>query len=111
MSFPNGVEDEIALQHFKIHESPIGMCNYIGHLRHTVSSSVAVTGCLKKPGDTMEITMISEHNSNKMFVVDFHGNTEIVFSPFETGGMSKRLNEIKSYQVRVFYCSTIFTIS
>ena len=102
MSFPNGVEDEIALHRYKIHETPIEMCNYIGHLRHTVSSSVAVTGCLKKPGDTMEITLISEHNTNKMFVVDFHGNTEIVVSPFETGGMSKHLNEIKSYQYCIF---------
>ena len=92
VSFPNGVEDELALIRYTMKGGSIRSCNYLGHLRNTLASSAAVTGCLDKPGDKMAITLISEHTNNKMFTVDFDGNTEIVTSPFQDGGKSRCTN-------------------
>ena len=86
--FANGVNDDLLLEHYRMNkESPIG-CNYLGHLRNSPSSSVGVTGCLNQPGDTMEVTIISEHNINKMFSVDFNRNAEVIKNPFEGGGIN-----------------------
>ena len=82
--FANGVKDELELTHYKANKV-IG-CNYIGHLKNSPSSSVGVTGCLNEPGDKMEVTIISKHNKNKMFIVDFDGNAEIIKNPFGEGG-------------------------
>ena len=84
--FPNGVKDELELSQYKFQEASEDGCNYLGHLRNDVASSVAVTGCLFNPGDVMEITLISKNNVNKMFAVDFQGNAEIIKNPFENGG-------------------------
>ena len=84
--FPNGVQDELELSHYKFHEDSEDGCNYLGHLRSDAASSVAVTGCMYKPGDVMEITLISKNNVNKMFAVDFYGNAETIKSPFGNGG-------------------------
>ena len=86
VSFPNGVQDELELSQYKFQEASQDGCNYLGRLRNDVASSVAVTGCLYNPGDVMEITLISKNNVNKMFAVDFYGNTEIIKNPFENGG-------------------------
>ena len=88
VTFANGVNDDLVLSHYKMNENAVIGCNYIGHLRSSPSSSVGVTGCLNKPGDKMEVTMISEKNINKMFSVDFYGNAEIIKTPFEEGGIS-----------------------
>ena len=61
-------------------------CSYIGRLLNSPSSSVAATGCLNKPGDVMELTIISKNNINKMFTVDFDGNTEVIKNPFGEEG-------------------------
>ena len=60
-------------------------CRYFGKLRNESQSSAAVTGCLNKPGDKMEITLISSYSKNTLFSVDFDGNTEIIKNPFEEG--------------------------
>ena len=88
VTFANGVKDELVLSHFKMNEDAVIGCNYLGHLRGSPSSSVGVTGCLNKPGDRMEVTMISENSLNEMFAVDFYGNAQIIKSPFEEGGKS-----------------------
>jgi hypothetical protein len=87
VTFANGVRDQLELKHYRMNDESVVGCNYIGHLKNSASSSVAVTGCLNKPGDRMEVTMISDHNINKMFAVDFNGNSEIIKSPFEEGGL------------------------
>ena len=86
VTFPNGVKDELVLSHYKMNDDAHIGCNYIGHLRSSPSSSVAVTGCLNKPGDRMEVTMISDNNINKMFSVDFYGTAKIIQNPFEGEG-------------------------
>jgi len=86
--FANGVKDELVLSHYKMNDDAVIGCNYLGHLRSSPSSSVAVTGCLNKPEDRMDVTMISEYNINKMFSVDFYGNANIIKNPFEGGGKS-----------------------
>jgi len=94
VTFANGVKDDLELTHYRMNkESAVG-CNYIGHLRSNPSSSVAVTGCLNKPGDRMDVTLISKHNTNKMFSVDFDGNAKPIPNPFEEGATStvKRIN-------------------
>ena len=88
VTFDNGVQDYIDLRHFKLHETSEMGCNYLGHLRNNpLSSSVAVTGCLQNPEDIMEVTLISNHNMNKMFSVDISGTTKIIKNPFQNGGM------------------------
>ena len=89
MTFQNGVQDELELTQHKFQGSSNVGCNYLGRLRNDVASSVAVTGCLNKPGDIMEVTLISKNNINKMFKVDFNGNAEILENPFEHGGIPK----------------------
>ena len=84
--FANGVKDAFDLKHYRMNEQSVVACNYLGRLRNNPSSSVAVTGCLNKPGDKIEVTLISEHNINKMFSVDFNGNAEVIKNPFEEGG-------------------------
>jgi hypothetical protein len=82
----SGVKDGLELTHYRMNDESVVGCNYLGYLRNSPSSSVAVTGCLNKPGDRMEVTMISEHHVHKMFAVDFNGNAEIIKSPFAEGG-------------------------
>ena len=86
VTFANGVKDELVLSHYKMNDDAVIRCNYLGHLLGSPSSSVGVTGCLNKPGDRMEVTMISDHNINKMFSVDFYGNAKTIKSPFEGEG-------------------------
>ena len=85
--FANGDEDEIDLIHHRLHESSKNSCNYLGNLRKTPFSSVAVTGCLKKPEDKMEITLISNRNQHTIFTVNMEGKTQSLASPFEEGGI------------------------
>ena len=87
VAFNNGIKDHMNLEHVKMNDvSPIG-CNYIGRMKNDASSSVAVTGCLNKPGDKMEVTLLSKNARNKMFMVDFEGNAEPLENPFEQGGI------------------------
>ena len=68
---------------FRVNANSAKICSYTGHLRNDPSSRVAVTGCMNTPGDQMEVTMISNSNINKMFLVNFDGNAEIIRNPFE----------------------------
>ena len=87
VTFANGVQDDLELSHYKMNKAaPLG-CNYIGRLRGDPTSSVAVSGCLNKPEDHLQVTLHSKNNFNKMFKVDSFGNAEIVRSPFQDGGM------------------------
>ena len=86
VTFGNGVKDNLVLQPFQMNsEAPLS-CSYIGRLQNSPSSSVAATGCLNKPDDVMDITIISENNINKMFTVDFNGYTEVIKNPFGEEG-------------------------
>jgi len=87
----NGLKGGLELTHYRMNDESAVGCNYLGYLRNTPSSSVAVTGCLNKPGDRMEVTIISEGNINQMFTVDFNGNAEIIKSPFEEGALSRAI--------------------
>ena len=70
-------------------ETPTVTCNYIGHLELS-KSNVAVTGCLEKSGDKMDITVLSEHSPNHhMFSVDFDGSMDVIENPFHNGGEEK----------------------
>ena len=89
MTFQNGVQDELELMQHRFNGGSSVGCNYLGHLRNDKASSVAVTGCLNKPGDIMEVTLISKNNINKMFKVDFNGVAEMLENPFEHGGIYK----------------------
>ena len=85
--FANGHEDEMDLKQIKFKATSVLSCNYLGNLRYSPFSSVAVTGCLKKPEDKMEITLISNHTHGMMFTVDLDGNTQSLFSPFAEAGI------------------------
>ena len=75
------------LKHYTMNEVSSVGCNYIGRLQNDPTSSLAVTGCLNKPGDKMEVTLISKNNKNIMFSVDFEGNVETLKIPYEEGGI------------------------
>ena len=61
-------------------ESP---CNFIGHLKD-VPSTLAVTGCINKPGDKMHITLLSEVNTaSAMYELDFDGQVSALENPFK----------------------------
>ena len=95
VTFSNGVQDELELTEYKPYGSRSNAgCNFLGRLRNDVASSAAVTGCLNKPGDIMEVTLISKNNVNKLFKVDFDGNTEVLANPFENGGNKEIKNAI-----------------
>ena len=92
VKFANGLEYDFDLTHYKMNEAyPIG-CNYIGRLHGDPTSSVAVTGCLNKPDDRFQVTMISRHSKDKIFFINSFGNAEVVQRPFHDGGitMSKK---------------------
>merc|ERR1712038_1143565 len=91
VTFHNGIKDDLDLEHYKMHETAVVGCNYVGKLKNDPSAVVAVTGCLNKPGDKMEVTMISKNNINKMFSVDFNGNAEVIENPFAGGAQSGAL--------------------
>ena len=95
VTFSNGVQDELELTEYKPYGSSSNAgCNFLGRLRNDVASSAAVTGCLNKPGDIMEVTLISKNNINKLFTVDFDGNVEVLANPFENGGIKEIKNAI-----------------
>ena len=57
-------------------------CNFIGHLKNVPDSSVAVTGCLEKPGDKMHITMIAPIEAkSSIFELDFDGQVTALENP------------------------------
>ena len=86
VTFGNGVQDVLKLERLQMNLNAPTSCSYIGRLQNNPSSSVAATGCLNKPGDRMELTVISNNNINKMFAVDFQGNTEVIKNPFGEEG-------------------------
>ena len=56
--------------------------NFIGHLKNVPDSSVAVTGCLEKPGDKMHITMIAPIEAkSSIFELDFNGQVTALENP------------------------------
>ena len=81
VTFPSGMQDEFVLKHHIVGPSMKKRCNYLGHIKNSLSSSIAVTGCMKKPGDRIDITMISEQSGLKMYSVDFFGNAEAIEIP------------------------------
>ena len=86
--FANGVTDEMLLDEYKLKKDSPPACNFIGRLKNSHPSSVAVTGCLDKPGDRMEISLLSEHNHGHMlYSVCFEGKTQVIGNPFEHGGL------------------------
>merc|ERR1719414_2216312 len=85
------MQDALDLSHYRMHEQATVGCNYHGTLKNDPSAVVAVTGCLNKPGDKMEVTLISKNNINKMFEVDFDGSAEIIKNPFAEGAQSGAL--------------------
>ena len=84
--FENGVSDSMVLEPYAS-----SACNFIGRLANR-DSNVAVTGCLNKPGDKMDITLLSDLNTNHMFQMDFFGNVEVVENPFKDQGTTPLLN-------------------
>ena len=77
VGFENGLTHEMVLEPYS--NSP---CNFIGRLKNVPSSSVAVTGCLEKPGDKMHITMISDiKTKSSIFELDFYGQVTALQNP------------------------------
>ena len=78
VTFENGGTHEMILEPYT--RSP---CNFIGKIKN-LRSSVAVTGCMKSPGDVMHITLLSELNHNSpMYEVDYDGYVTALASPFQ----------------------------
>ena len=77
VGFQSGLSHEMVLEPYS--RSP---CNFIGHLKNVPDSSVAVTGCLEKPGDKMHITMIAPIEAkSSIFELDFNGQVTALENP------------------------------
>ena len=78
VTLQNGDAHEMVLEPYS--ESP---CNFIGHLKD-VPSTLAVTGCINKPGDKMHITLLSKVNTaSAMYEFDFDGQVSALENPFK----------------------------
>ena len=93
MTFTDGTKDILDLENLEKGASALSLnknidknCRYIGKLRQDIQSSAAATGCLNKPGDKMEITLISNRTADQLFSVDFDGKTKVLKNPFEGSG-------------------------
>ena len=84
VTFSDGSKDILELQNAEKGGSARSFksCRYLGKLRQDVQSSAAATGCLNKPGDQMEITLISNRAKDQIFSVDFDGKTKVLKNPF-----------------------------
>ena len=77
VSFANGETHEMELEPYS--NSP---CNFIGKLKN-VRSSLAVTGCMKKAGDKMHITLLADGNTKSaIYELDFDGHVTAQKNPF-----------------------------
>ena len=77
VGFQSGLNHDMVLQPYSS-----SACNFIGELKNVPDSSVAVTGCLDKPGDKMHITMISPIEAkSSIFELDFDGQVTALENP------------------------------
>ena len=77
VGFQSGLSHEMVLEPYS--SSP---CNFIGELKNVPDSSVAVTGCLERPGDKMHITMIAPIEAkSSIFELDFDGQVTALENP------------------------------
>ena len=77
VGFQSGLNHDMVLQPYSS-----SACNFIGELKNVPDSSVAVTGCLVKPGDKMHITMISPIEAkSSIFELDFDGQVTALENP------------------------------
>ena len=101
VTFENGVSHDMLLEPYS--DSP---CNFIGTLKNQ-PSSLAVTGCLKKPGDKMHITLLSDLNTKHyLYEVDYEGHVTAEENPFkyQTG-----LTKIDEYNCLLLLLYILFT--
>ena len=56
-------------------------CNFLGELKNTTRTTVAVTGCLEKPGDKMEITMLGTQPRGWRLTLDYGGQVTVLRTP------------------------------
>ena len=77
VDFENGLTHTMALEPYS--NSP---CNFIGQLKNVHDSSVAVTGCLDKPGDKMHITILSDIDAKSaIFELEYDGRVTVLEDP------------------------------
>ena len=81
VTFENGETHEMILEPYSESES---QCNFIGSLKSEPGSSLAVTGCMEKPGDEMHITLLSAFNTlATTYTLDYDGRVTAVESPIK----------------------------
>ena len=102
VTFANGVHDDFEIEHYKMNRNSAVGCNYFGQLRNSHPSYVAVTGCLNKPGDKLDISLISGNNIDTMFSVDIFGNAEVIKGLFVAKGIHIFITEKVSDRINVF---------
>ena len=91
--FNDGKRDELVLKHYVAlpHSTNVDLtraCNYLGHLKNEVETTVAVTGCVdtEHRDSKMEITLLSKRSRyQKSFSMDFSGNFEPIQQSEEEG--------------------------
>jgi len=78
VTFENGQAHEMILEPYS--NSP---CNFVGELKNN-PGTVAVTGCLDKPGDKMHITVLSDLNTkSNIYELDYNGHATALENPFK----------------------------
>ena len=97
IQFPNGHEDTLILnRHYASDLDRLEgklRCNFLGHLENDLKACVAVTGC---PGQDMEFTINSKHNSvTNMYKLKKSGEVELLFHEAVTRGIEIPLDELR----------------
>ena len=95
--FSNGHEDTLILnRHYASDLDRLEgklSCNFLGHLEKDQKACVAVTGC---PGQDMEFTINSKHNSvTNMYKLKKSGEVELLFHEAVTKGIEIPLEELR----------------
>ena len=77
--FASGLTDEMILEP-SFPGPNCSPCNFLGTLMNMTSSSLAVTGCLEKPGDKMDITMFTD-TIGWVMTLDYGGQVTVLRTP------------------------------
>ena len=78
VTFENGQTHEMILEPYSN-----SACNFIGELKY-IHGTVAVTGCLNKPGDKMHITVLSDLNTqSSIYELNYNGHVTALENPFK----------------------------
>ena len=87
IAFPDGYTDTLVLNHYYSDEDNVEGCHFLGHLANDREACVAMTGCVGQ--DDVELTILSEHNSDSgLYKWNRDGTVDVLDHPLRVHDMS-----------------------